>query len=320
MNKMVDLRNASSLSFTRYIQQDVAPLAGMLSESDVRDHVGTCGDKLRLVTEATAVPETLKGSVMLLGNFDGVHLGHRALMATALAGARRGGKPLGVMSVEPHPRQFFAPQSDAFRLSTPATKRETFGRLGVDFLYSPRFDRDFAGQEPEQFIDDILAGAFKVSCLVVGRGFRFGRQRRGDVEMLRRFGRRYGFAVTAVDEVRWNDVTCSSTLVRNLVVAGDIDAANRLLERPWSVELGAVSPSVVRTGEGAVTWHQAVLRPACGHYQVALRGAGESRPFAHGRLSIASSGEMVLSLARVRATAPNHLAPFFLDFLARADV
>jgi riboflavin kinase/FMN adenylyltransferase len=261
--------------------------------------------EVQLLTDSAVVPDRLKGSVMLLGNFDGFHRGHRALFAAARAEALSRGVPLGAMSVEPHPRQFFAPQSEPFRLSTPATKIETFSRLGLNFLYSPRFDRAFANQEPERFIEKVLVGGLAVSRIVVGCGFRFGRQRRGDVDLLRRIGGQSGFGVTAVQEIEQDGARYSSTLVRDHLAAGDIDAASALLGDVWSVEL-------VSLGNGSVRWPDAVMKPGCGDYRVMARHAetGWSLP------AILTITPSAVSLS---VRSPENLAgsTFFVDFLSR---
>ncbi|WP_165899884.1 FAD synthetase family protein [Borborobacter arsenicus] len=276
-------------------------------------HRVAAGHELQLLTDSAVVPKRLKGSVMLLGNFDGFHCGHQALLAAARAEASACGAPLGVMSVEPHPKQLFAPHSEPFRLSSPTTKRETFSRLGLDFLYSPRFNRAFAGQEPEQFIDDILVGGLAVSRIVVGRGFRFGKQRRGDVDLLCRFGEQSGFAVTAVDELGQDGAKYSSTLVRNHLAAGEIDAANALLGGPWSVELGALPGSLRLPGEGSVSWPVSVLKPACGEYRVMARQA-ETEMSSLGTLAISPT---TTSLT-LQSSGNLASAPLIVDFLGRA--
>ncbi|WP_315926901.1 hypothetical protein [Mesorhizobium sp. SP-1A] len=266
---------------------------------------------LRCVADVGAMPEDLKGSVMLLGNFDGFHLGHRMLLAAAKEHALLSGRPIGVMSVEPHPKQFFAPQCAPFRLSTLATKKEIFARLGVDFIYGPRFDRTFAGQEAEQFVETVLAQGLAVSRVVVGPNFRFGRERRGDVELLRRLGERHGFELTCVGEFTQAGAACSSTRVRERLAKGDIGAANVLLGRAWSVEIDRLP----KTGQGEISWPEAVLQPACGSYVVALRRANDARVLSFGRLTISEAGPVRLAL---NGPAGAEETPLFLDFLARA--
>jgi riboflavin kinase/FMN adenylyltransferase len=273
---------------------------------------GAANDRLQLLTTSAVTPSRLKGSVMLLGNFDGFHRGHQALLAAARTEASACGAPLGIMSVEPHPKQLFAPHSKPFRLSSLATKRETFSRLGLDFLYSPRFDHAFASQEPEQFIDDVLIGGLSVSRIVVGRGFRFGRQRRGDVDLLCRFGEQGGFAVTAVDEHGQGDAKYSSTLVRNHLAAGEIEAANALLGGPWSVELGAWTEGLQLRGGRAVSWPVSVLKPACGEYRVMARQA-ETEMSSLGTLTISPTATRLA----LQSSGNFVSAPLIVDILGK---
>ncbi|GAA4127481.1 hypothetical protein ACFFTN_03460 [Aminobacter aganoensis] len=316
MNKMVDTRNALFSPYPGCFagrgQQSLVRLN--LHEANGATFVEQCGGPVQLLTDATTVPAHLQAGVMMLGNFDGFHRGHQALMAAARAAALAGGSPIGVMSVEPHPRQLFAPHSTAFRLGTPATKAEAFGRFGVEFMYSPRFDHAFAGQEPEEFIDEILVGGFKVSRLVVGHNFRFGRRRRGDVDLLRRVGRLRGFAVTAVEEVQWDDATCSSTRVRDLLMAGDVEGASSLLGHAWTVELGVMPAAVLRSGERIVAWHASVLKPACGGYDVVIRRPNEPGSLSQGRITIDTSGLVSLALESWRVVESVQ-APLFADFI-----
>lgn len=303
MNTMAIIRDPVSPSLDRSLPAGL--LARAMNDIGKRRYPVAENAELQLLTNSAVVPGRLKGSVMLLGNFDGFHHGHRALLVAARAEALMSGAPLGAMSVEPHPRQFFAPQSEPFRLATPATKIQTFNRLGLDFLYSPRFDRTFANQEPEQFIDKVLVGGLAVSRIVVGCGFRFGRQRRGDVDLLRRAGEDCGFGVTAVQEVEQDGERHSSTLVRRHLAAGDIEAANALLGDVWSVEL-------VSTGRGPAVWPDAVMKPACGDYRVMLRQAeaGLSCP---GILTVSPS-----AITLSTHLPENHArSRFFVDFLGR---
>ncbi|UVK41839.1 hypothetical protein BPNPMPFG_003437 [Mesorhizobium sp. AR07] len=292
-----------------YCSQDI------LSDDDAF-HTKTSGCPLHLVTDAAVAPDTLKGGVILLGNFDGFHRGHQALLDVATEQA--GLKPIGVMSVEPHPRQLFAPEAGAFRLSTPASKMETFSRFGMSFLYSPRFDHSFASQQPEQFVDDILVCGLGISHLVVGRDFRFGARRRGDVNLLRCMGQNRGFSVTAVDEIEWGDVRCSSTLVRNLLLAGNIEDANEMLGYNWGFEVDLPSEAIRQSGEWTTRWPEALLIPERGRYEVALRRIGETIPLLSGRITIDSPGRVMLSLDSPLHVASAAQPSLFIDFLARS--
>ena len=312
MSKMIDIGDLPRLRVFHGADER-AFLFRPMAEERSRFLPDGCHTPMRMVSDAASAPEELKGSVMLLGNFDGFHRGHQQLLAEAKK-QRDGVRPIGVMSVEPHPRQLFAPQSPAFRLSTPAGKKSLLSRHGLDFLYSPRFDHRFAAQEPEQFVDEILVGGFDVAHLVVGSGFRFGRQRRGDVKMLREIGDRRGFGVSAVDEVRWGDVTCSSTAVRNLLIAGDIDAANAMLGYRWSVEL---HQTVEGGGWANVEWPSDVLLPARGAYDVSVKGVNRSESSRRGSISICPAGQVRLSWeASEVAVSPNS---WLVEFCARVS-
>ena len=183
----------------------------------------------RLVTNAT--PNELRGGVLLLGNFDGFHRGHQALLRQARQVAR--GRPLGAMSVEPHPRTLFGGEGQAFRLTGAATKLAVLGRAGLDFVYAPRFDFAFAAQSPQDFVENILVGGLGVAHAVCGTEFRFGRRRAGDVATLGALGRRWGFAVSVVEPVLVDGTRCSSSLVRARLAAGDVAGAERALGYRW---------------------------------------------------------------------------------------
>jgi riboflavin kinase/FMN adenylyltransferase len=218
------------------------------------------------VIDAVDLPRALKGAVLLLGNFDGFHRGHQALLEKARVWAG-GGRPLALMSCEPHPRSFFSGGETEFRLTTPEIKLETFARFGFDYVYAPRFDAAFAGQSPETFIREVLAAGLAVSHVVAGDDFRFGRKRAGDVRMLREAGERHGFGVSSVGVVTRNDARCSSSLVRDLIAAGDIEGANDILGYPWvlPVQLG---------DRGEVRLDPRLLRPPVGRYHGLLTQPG----------------------------------------------
>lgn len=252
----------------------------------------------QIVCDPAATPQHLKRCVLLLGNFDGFHLGHQALLAAARHRATAAGLPLGVMSAEPHPRQLFEPEGAPSRLTTPATKLETFARLGFDLVFNPVFNHSFARQSAERFVVDVLAAGLDVSWVVVGDGFRFGNKRRGDVGLLRRFGNELGFGVLVVGRVSHDGAICSSSRIRHCLRTGDIDGANSLLGCPWSVEVRLKSKSVQRADSWQVEWPKSVLRPANGFYPVTARPVTGATPMARGVLNIANGGAFELRLAR----------------------
>ncbi|MFC2252653.1 hypothetical protein ACETRX_23655 [Labrys portucalensis] len=190
---------------------------------------------LRHVAEGLPAGDPDRGAVLLLGNFDGFHRGHQALLDAAgiIAGEDL---PLAVMSCEPHPRSFFCVADSPFRLTTPATKAHRFGVLGLDYVFSPTFDAAFASLTPAEFAHDILKRGLGVSHVVTGDDFRFGRSRAGDVRLLVHLGRSLGFGVTRVPEVSADARRCSSSQVRAFLRAGDIQAANAMLGSAWTAE------------------------------------------------------------------------------------
>jgi riboflavin kinase/FMN adenylyltransferase len=182
------------------------------------------------------VPAALKGGVIALGNFDGLHLGHQAVIGRALAQARKKGVAAAVMTFEPHPRMFFKPDQEPFRLSPFRMKARVIEALGLDYLYVQTFDKEFSQRSPENFVSEILVGGLGISHIVVGYDYVFGYQRKGNVEVLRELAARYGFEVTAVEKLSAGEERFSSTNIRNLLRDGNPRAAARMLGRYWEIE------------------------------------------------------------------------------------
>jgi len=182
------------------------------------------------------VPPALKGGVIALGNFDGLHLGHQAVIGRALALARSKGAAAAVMTFEPHPRMFFKPDQEPFRLSPFRMKARVIAALGADYLYVQTFDKEFSERTPENFVSEILVGGLGLSHIVVGYDYVFGYQRKGNVEVLRVLAAKYGFEVTAVEKLGEGEERFSSTAIRNLLREGDPREAARMLGRYWEIE------------------------------------------------------------------------------------
>jgi riboflavin kinase/FMN adenylyltransferase len=175
-------------------------------------------------------------TVLTIGNFDGVHVGHRALLARLTASAAKAGLPAAVLTFEPHPREFFDPATAPPRLSTLREKLELLADDGVDLTYVCHFNAGFAALSADQFIDRVLVGALHVRQLIVGDDFRFGARRSGDFALLRASGERLGFQVEAMESVTVEDQRASSSAVRDALQAGRIEQAARLLGRPYSID------------------------------------------------------------------------------------
>jgi len=179
---------------------------------------------------------TPSATVLTIGNFDGVHLGHRALLARLTAAAAKAGLPAAVLTFEPHPREFFAPHSPPSRLSTLREKLELIADDGVDLTYVCHFNARFAAFGPEEFIERVLVGALRVRHLIVGDDFRFGARRAGNFSLLREAGAHLGFQVEAMASVTLNGERASSSAVRDALQEGRLEHAARLLGRPYSID------------------------------------------------------------------------------------
>ncbi|MBA3904300.1 MAG: bifunctional riboflavin kinase/FAD synthetase [Rhodocyclaceae bacterium] len=176
----------------------------------------------------------LHSTALTIGNFDGVHRGHRTLLAKLTAQAHQAGLPAAVMSFEPNPREFFAPQSAPARLTSLREKLQLLAECGVDQAYVCRFDARFAALTAEQFIERIVHG-LGVRHLIIGDDFRFGKGRAGDFAMLQRAGAEHGFGVEAMETLVHQGERVSSSAVREALEAGDLEHAERLLGRPYCI-------------------------------------------------------------------------------------
>ena len=175
-------------------------------------------------------------TVLTIGNFDGVHLGHRALLARLMSTAASVGLSSAVLTFEPHPREFFAPQSAPARLSTLREKLELIADEGVAMAMVCHFNAAFSALGAEAFIERVLVGALRVRHLIIGDDFRFGAQRAGDFALLRASGARFGFAVEAMESVMLDGERASSSAVRAALSSGHLQRAERLLGRPYSID------------------------------------------------------------------------------------
>ncbi|WP_025042175.1 bifunctional riboflavin kinase/FAD synthetase [Nitrosospira briensis] len=188
------------------------------------------------------IPAQAEAPVALtIGNFDGVHLGHQAMLARLKEAATRLGLTSCVMIFEPHPREFFAPDKAPTRLTSLREKLELLAAAGVERVQVCRFDFDFARISAEEFIVGILQQGLAVRWMLVGDDFRFGARRAGDFAMLEAFSARCGFEVEEMPGYVVDGVRVSSTAVRKALAAGDLDLVKRLLGRPYSISGRVVS-------------------------------------------------------------------------------
>jgi riboflavin kinase/FMN adenylyltransferase len=171
---------------------------------------------------------------LTIGNFDGVHLGHQALLNELRAVAKERSLQTAVVIFEPHPREFFTPQQAPVRLTNLREKLEFFAELGLDRVYVCRFDARFAKIEAEDFIHE-LHEKLHARFVLIGDDFRFGSGRSGDFALMEKIGSRHGFAVQAMQSVRYDGVRISSTAVRTALLAGQMREAQRYLGRHYSI-------------------------------------------------------------------------------------
>ena len=184
---------------------------------------------------AAAAPAELAGGIVALGNFDGFHLGHQAVVGRAVSRARAEGRPALVATFDPHPVRYFKPDTPPFRLTTLDQREALFAAAGADAMVVFRFDRELASLSAEAFVTERLVEALRVGGVVTGEDFTFGRGKTGDAVLMAELGRRFGFSDDTVGPVALDGETVSSTRIREALKAGDPRAAARLLTRPFAI-------------------------------------------------------------------------------------
>ncbi len=229
------------------------------------------------------IPAEVRGGVVAIGNFDGVHRGHRAVIGAGLALARAEGRPLGVLTFEPHPRSVFQPELAPFRLTPFRIKAQLIEEMGADFLFVQGFDLDYARTAADDFIADTLVRGLDVRHIVVGHDYAFGRGRTGTPDSLRRAGAARGFGVTELAAVTGRaGVILSSTAARDAIREGRCEDAAAILGRDWEIE-GRVEHGEARgrtIGFPTANIHLTdTLRPRAGVYAVRARLEGDGRVF-----------------------------------------
>ena len=188
------------------------------------------------LTLAGGIPDGLKGSIVALGNFDGFHLGHQAVVNRAIQRGFHERRPVIVATFDPHPVKFFKPDVPPFRLTTLDQRELLFGHAGADAMLVFEFGPALASMDAEEFVAEVLGTQIGVAGVVTGDDFSFGKGRRGDVELLRELGEGNGIAAEAVAQVVIDGERVSSGRIRDALVAGDIGDATRLLTRDFAIE------------------------------------------------------------------------------------
>jgi riboflavin kinase/FMN adenylyltransferase len=196
---------------------------------------------MRVVHEVSDLPAALTGASLALGNFDGVHRGHQAVLAAAMKVAAKQRTAAGAMVFEPHPRQFFQPRVPLFRLTSEETKLELFAALGLDFTVVMGFDAALARTRAGTFVEEYLVRRLAISHAAAGFDFQFGKDREGTPEFLARAGKEHGFGVTVVDRVSGAEGPVSSSAIRRHLEAGEVEQAARSLGYRWFVRGEVIS-------------------------------------------------------------------------------
>lgn len=181
------------------------------------------------------VPEALRGAVIALGNFDGFHLGHQAVVAEAVAWARAERRPVIVATFDPHPVRHFAPHVPWFRLTSLEQREELFAAAGADAMLVFEFGDELAETPAEDFVGKLLGAHLGAAGVVTGEDFTFGRGRAGDVALLAEWGAQHRIAARAIGPVLEGGLPVSSSRVRDALKAGECEAATRLMTRPYAI-------------------------------------------------------------------------------------
>lgn len=192
---------------------------------------------MRIFRHFTELPDDARGGAVAIGNFDGVHMGHREVVAAARSHASDLKAPVAVLTFEPHPRSVFQPHAPPFRLTPFRTKAHEISKLGVDVLFVLHFDMAFAARTAEDFVETVLVRGLGTRHVVTGYDFIFGHNRTGDAEFLAAKSAELGFGYTRVGSVVSEPgEPYSSTRIRDALAAGKPDRAAELLGRAWEIE------------------------------------------------------------------------------------
>ena len=257
---------------------------------------------------ATPVPPSLVGGIVALGNFDGFHLGHQAVVGAAVARARSEGRPALVATFDPHPVRWFRRDAAPFRLTTLDQRQELFAAAGADAMVVFRFDAQLAALTAEAFAAERLADCLRAAGVVTGEDFTFGNAKRGDVAALARLGERMGFTGLAVPPVALDGEPVSSSRIREALRAGDTATATRLLTRPFAIRGTVRHGDKVGRTIGYPTANLdlgSYLRPAYGIYAVRGRLLGGGRVL---------NGAANLGVRPTFTPPKELLEPYFFDF------
>ena len=188
-----------------------------------------------LITDLSSITTKFTHSVITLGNFDGLHLGHQELIKMVIKRAKEKGAVSLVVTFRPHPLKILAPAKCPPLISIYEEKIKLFEKMGIDVLVKIPFTVDFSSMAPEDFVKDVLCGLLGAKEIFVGYNYRFGRGREGNVQTLKRLGEKFGFTVREVQQVSLNGEVISSSKIRHLLKDGEVEHASKLLGRTYAI-------------------------------------------------------------------------------------
>lgn len=253
------------------------------------------------------MPDSLRGAIIALGNFDGFHRGHQAVAGEAIAWARAEGRPAILATFDPHPVRYFAPDTPPFRLTTLDQRQELFEAAGADAMLVFAFDAQLAGTTATDFVQDLLVHRLGAAGVVTGEDFSFGKGRGGNVQVLAELGAATGMRSRAVHAISEDGAVVSSSRIREALQSGDCATATHLLTRPFAIRGTVEHGAKLGRSIGYPTANLALgtyLRPAYGIY--AVTGLLPGGRIVHGaaNLGIRPSFDPPIEL----------LEPYFFDF------
>ena len=235
---------------------------------------------MKIFRSSAEVPENFGPSIVTIGNFDGVHVGHRQIMRRVVALARERGCVPTVLTFDPHPARVLAPERAPKLLMTMDQRLRAMEAEGIEAVFSIPFSIEFAKWTPEEFVERILAGALKARVVLVGEDFRFGYRQEGNLDTLRELGERFGFTLEAVRGIARRGERISSTIIRKLVVEGAVSRACRMLGAPFALEGVVVRGQGIGSKQTVPTLNLAPdneVLPKTGVYVTRTRDIGSGR-------------------------------------------
>jgi riboflavin kinase/FMN adenylyltransferase len=265
--------------------------------------------------------DRLRHAVVAIGNFDGVHRGHRAVIGTAIERARATHRPAAALTFEPHPRSFFQPDAPSFQLSTAAAKLRLLSATGIEGAIVLTFDAALASLSAEEFVSSILVDRFAISGAVIGFNFHFGRERQGSPDFLVAQGAHHGFSVDVVPPFSHGGQRVSSGAIRDALAAGHVADANELLGYPWFVT-GQVVHGDKRGRELGYPTANLRLDPDCGLKQgvyavrVSVGGTRYDGVASFGRRPMFDNGAVLLEVFLFDFSGDLYGAPLDVAFIA----